>query len=225
MRKTALIAAGVLAAIAAVVVVVVFVFLGFLNSIVKTAIETAGSAATKTKVTVRDVDISVTEGKGTIRGLVLGNPGGYKTPSAMQVDDASIVLDISSVAKNPVVIREVVIVAPQLTYEVGEGGSNIEVIRKNIEGFVGQGGGGKGGQATNSKAPKDKGGATNGEIAEKLIDEITGATSKAITASADVRNLLGDKLPGAARQLLERGGEGVGGALRTILPGQQQQRR
>lgn len=266
MKKGLLIGLGVVGAIVAVVIVVIVVVIGSINAIVKTAIESVGSEATQTKVAVSDVDISTREGRGTIRGFTLGNPSGFKTPNAIALGEATVVLDLTTLTSNTIVIKQVTIAAPQVTYELGDGGANIDVIRRNVESFAGKSGSGSSNAGTKNSGSakkdekkvvienlviqdgkvgvsaallqgrtlsvplpsirlqnigKDKGGATPAEVAEKILQEVTGATSRAVTASADVRNLIGERLPGAARQLIERGGE-AGGAIRNLLPGQQQ---
>jgi hypothetical protein len=271
MKKGLMIGLGVVGALVAIIVVVLVVVVGSIDSIVKTAIETVGSEATQTKVSVNQVEISTREGRGSIRGLTLANPAGYKTQQAIALGDATVVIDLSTLTSGTIVIKQVTIAAPQVTYELGDGGSNIEVIRKNVEAFAGKMGGGSGGPGASRDAKpaakkdekkivienlviqdgkvgvsaallqgrtlsvplpeirlrdigKDKGGASPAEITEKLLAEITNASTRAVAASADVRNLIGDRLP-AARQLLDRAGEGAGGAIRNLLPGQQQQRR
>ena len=57
------------------------------DSLVKRAIVHYGSAITQAKVKVGDVEIDSANGRGRIRGLVLGNPHGFHTPYAFKADD------------------------------------------------------------------------------------------------------------------------------------------
>ncbi|MPY74790.1 MAG: hypothetical protein GEU87_11050 [Alphaproteobacteria bacterium] len=111
-----------------------------LGSLIKTAVEEAGSRTTQVKVTLKDVDAGkVTEGALALRGLVVGNPSGFKTDSAFQLGEISVKVDPSTVTSDTIVIKEVVIAAPHVTYEFAGGGSNIGTIQKNVEKLAGGG--------------------------------------------------------------------------------------
>lgn len=131
----------VLIAVAAVVVVVVaavFVLYSNLDSIVKAAVEDIGSKATGARVTLNEVKLSPTSGEGALRGFTLGNPEGYKTASAMRFGEVSVKLSVASLAGDTVTVNEVVILAPEVTYELGgPAGSNIQAIQRNVNAFAG----------------------------------------------------------------------------------------
>ena len=132
------------AVVVAAVVAVVIVLLSSVDTVVQTAVEEFGSRATKTTVTLDEVDIS-SSGVGALRGFTLGNPQGFKTDSAARLGEIKVDIDIGSVTEDTVIIREIAINAPQITYELGPGGSNIDVIRRNVAAFTGAGGGKGGG--------------------------------------------------------------------------------
>lgn len=126
-----------LAAVIVIVVGAVVLLYSNLDSIVKAAVEDVGSRATKTKVTLDSVDLSPTSGEGKLRGFRMGNPEGFKSDDAMRFGEVGVKLDVASLTKDIIVIKEVMIVAPQVTYEVGNGGiSNIGTIQKNVDGFT-----------------------------------------------------------------------------------------
>ncbi|MGH6621061.1 MAG: hypothetical protein ACREF6_16060, partial [Alphaproteobacteria bacterium] len=81
----------------------------------------------------------VTEGALALRGLVVGNPSGFKTDSAFQLGEISVKVDPSTVTSDTIVVKEVVIAAPHVTYEFAGGGSNIGTIQKNVEKLAGGG--------------------------------------------------------------------------------------
>ena len=108
-----------------------------LDSIVKAAIETYGGNATQAKVSVQTVKISLTSGEGSISGLVIGNPSGFATPHALTLGSVSVKVDTASVTKVPLVIKEVVIAAPSITYERGTSGGNLEKIQENVSRYAG----------------------------------------------------------------------------------------
>jgi len=134
----------------AVAVIIAVIAAGFFylwqnrDRFIKTAIEEAGSRATQVSVTLNKVDTSkITDGAVALRGLVVGNPSGFKTESAFKLGEVSVKVDPSSVMSDTIIVKEVVVAAPQVTYEFGGGGSNIGTIQKNVEKMAGGGSGGE----------------------------------------------------------------------------------
>jgi hypothetical protein len=121
------------AALVGIVVVVVIVVLVGLDDIVKVAVERAGTKVTKVEVTLDEADVSPTKGTAALRGLTVANPPGFKTDYAFALGEISVALDIGSLTDQTILIHEVVVTKPQVTYELGEHGSNIDVIRDNVE--------------------------------------------------------------------------------------------
>jgi len=136
-----------------------FYLLDNLDSLVKTAIEEAGSRVAGVKVSVADVKIAIKEGRGTIKGLTVANPKGFTSPTAISLGEVAVALDTGSITRNPVVITDVLVAAPQVTYELAAGGSNIDAIRKNVQSFAG---GGK-------SEPAAKDGASKKLVVDKLV--------------------------------------------------------
>lgn len=119
------------------VVVGAVVFLASnLDSIVEKAIETLGPDITGVSVKVKKVSLALTDGRGEIDGLVVGNPKGYKEPHSFSLGSIVLAIDPASVTKDVIVIRELVIDAPDMTYAKGAGGSNVEVIQRNVDEYV-----------------------------------------------------------------------------------------
>lgn len=133
MIKKLLIAGGIVV----VIVVAAVAFLASnLDSIVTKAIETLGPEMTGVTVKVSKVGIGLTEGRGEIGGLVVGNPKGYKEPHAFRLGSIRLVLDPATVTKDVIVIRELTIEAPDMIYEKGPGGSNVEAIQRRVDEYV-----------------------------------------------------------------------------------------
>ncbi len=138
----------------------VFTLLRSLDAIVEAAIEKYGSEITGTTVRVASVEIILTDGRGTIRGLTIANPPGFSSGSAFSLGEITLDIEPNSVTENPVVIDEVRVLAPQVAYELDANlGSNIQTILDNIERHVGSGrsssGGGGDGDATgNAQGPE-----------------------------------------------------------------------
>jgi len=107
-----------------------------MDGLVKTGIEKYGPVVTKVPVKVAAVEIKPVDGGGAIRGLEIGNPSGYKTPVALKAGEIRLAIDPATLAKDVVVVREVVIQSPVVNYEAGSSGNNLEAIQKNIEAYV-----------------------------------------------------------------------------------------
>ena len=124
---------GVLAVVViAIVGVVVFIYSN-LDSIVKDAVEEYGPQFTGVSVKLAKVELSPENGQGTLTGLVVGNPKGFQTDSAFKLGSISMNIDISSLTGDTIIIKSIVIDKPDITYEFGDGGSNVDVIGKNVE--------------------------------------------------------------------------------------------
>jgi hypothetical protein len=153
MLKKILIGVG---ALVVVVVAAVALLMSNLDSIVKTAIEEVGSKVAGVPVRVSAVKISLTEGRGTLQGLTVGNPAGFKTANAFALGEVTLGIDPASATANPVVVTEITVLAPQVTYELGEQGSNIEAIQKNVQAATGGAKGGKPAKADEPAAKDEK---------------------------------------------------------------------
>jgi len=104
-----------------------------LDGIVKTAIETYGSEATKTEITVADVKLKLEEGSAMIGGLNVANPKGFTDKHIFRLGAISTKIDTATVTKNPVVIDELIISSPEVFYEIDHAGaSNVDALKRNL---------------------------------------------------------------------------------------------
>ena len=132
MKRWLLIGGGLVGGLIVVIAIVLFFVVSSLDSIIKAAVEKYGSEVTQVEVRLDKAKVSITSGEGSLRGLTVGNPEGFKTDRAFSLGEISVALDVGTVTQNPVVIKEIVILAPEVTYELGSGGSNIDVILRNV---------------------------------------------------------------------------------------------
>lgn len=102
---------------------------------IKAAIEDQGSRATAVAVKVDAVDLSLTDLKAGIRGLTVGNPSGFETARAVSLGEVSVKIN-KEWSTNLIVIDEIMVRAPEITYEIGSSGSNIAAIQQNVESFM-----------------------------------------------------------------------------------------
>ena len=79
----------------------------FLGNIVKAGIETVGPKITQTTITVDAVDLSLLTGSARVKGLVVGNPEGYKAPNAISVGLAAVSVSPMSVLSDKIVVESI----------------------------------------------------------------------------------------------------------------------
>ncbi len=112
---------------------------GNLDSIVQRAISRYGSQMTQAKVTVDAVQIRTADGLGVVRGLVVGNPEGFKSAHAVKVGVIEVAVDIRTLTDDVVVVKRIVIESPDVIYEKASSGTNFEAIQRNISHAVASG--------------------------------------------------------------------------------------
>ncbi|MBI5791344.1 MAG: hypothetical protein HZA63_07705 [Rhodocyclales bacterium] len=140
---------------------------GNIDHMVRDAIASYGSAMTRAKVSVGDVAISTTSGKGSIRRLEIGNPSGFKTSHALKVERIDIAIDVGTIAKDVIIIHSIIIDGPDVIYEKGEGTTNFDAIQKNIAAYLG---------------PTDKGKKDTGP--KLIVEALTISNTKAHASAA-----------------------------------------
>lgn len=142
MRKLVLVGGiGIVVAVAAGITLLVT----GLGSVVGYAIEKSGSAVTETRVRVAGVDLKLREGRCAIEGVRVASPANFEAPDVFVLNGISVDLDVDSVRKDPVVVKEIRIRAPEVHAEfLKDGSSNVDQIRKNAMSHTGAAGGGDG---------------------------------------------------------------------------------
>ena len=118
---------------------VVYRVMGSLDRIVKSGVETFGPEITQADVRLENVDVDLSSGKLAMDGLLIGNPKGFETAQALKLDQISVKMDLSTLTKDPIVIEEILIQAPAVTYELAGNGSNLDALTKNIDAYTGAG--------------------------------------------------------------------------------------
>lgn len=106
----------------------------FLDDAIKRGVETYGPELTKVSVKLDSVSLMLLSGSGKIKGLVIGNPEGFKSPSAIEVGTGGLALKPASVFSDKIVVQSILLEGPMLTYETDLKSSNLGKIRSNLEG-------------------------------------------------------------------------------------------
>ena len=191
------------------------------DALVKRAIERFGPEITGVAVTVKRVKLEPAEGKGSIAGLEVGNPPGYKSPSSLSLGEMRLAIDFATVTADVVHLKELVIDAPVITYERGPGGDNLGEIQKTV--------GGKSG-AKQSSGPGKKFvinslRVTNAKV--RFSDTVTlpmpdlhlrdvGKQSNGATAG-EITRMVWDALAGSANNLVSRSGGTIREGVKSLF--------
>ena len=137
-NKIVKIIVGILVVLVILLVVVGLVVGTQLGAIVKAGMETVGPKVTQTSLTVDKVNVSLLSGSAGVKGLVLGNPEGYKAPQSISVGDAAISLAPGSVLSDKIVIHSIEVRAPEITFEGNPfGANNLTKIMDNVNAMAG----------------------------------------------------------------------------------------
>jgi hypothetical protein len=112
-----------------------------LDVIVKVALEHYAPDIAGVSVKVGDVKISPRDGRGSVKGVEIGNPPGFSAPRAARLGEIAVAIDPDTATGPIVLIHDITIDAPLITYERGNQGTNLDVIQRNIDGYVKRAGG------------------------------------------------------------------------------------
>lgn len=104
-----------------------------LDHLVARVIETQGSAATGTNVSVGGVSIRLREASGDISRLTVANPGGFRGV-ALEFGNFSIDIDGSTVTSDPVVINEVIVREARVNVLQQGTANNLKALLDNLSG-------------------------------------------------------------------------------------------
>ena len=110
--------------------------LNSLDVIVKTALEHWGPDVVGAPVSVGSVNISARNGKGAIYGLEIGSPAGFSAKRAARFGELRVALEPSTLTEKVIVIHEIAIDAPTLTFERNNKVSNLEAIQSRIDAYA-----------------------------------------------------------------------------------------
>jgi uncharacterized protein involved in outer membrane biogenesis len=155
---------GSLIALVVLIIVAVVAIGFFLNDIVKKGVETLGPEIAKVSVKLDSVSLSLLSGSGKVKGLVIGNPEGYKSPQAISVGMASVSVSPGSLLSDKIAVKSVHVESPEITFEGGLGGNNLTKILDNVDSFTGT--------STNKSAAAQKNAATKIEVDDLLITDV-----------------------------------------------------
>jgi len=122
----------------AVLAIIGIVIVGMsLNALVKTGVETMGSKVLGVPVTLKEVNIALLSGgkdmRVSLNELVIKNPDEYETDYAFSFSNIRVLVDRNSVLTSTIVINEIIIDRPVITFEGSLLGSNLGDIQGNLK--------------------------------------------------------------------------------------------
>ena len=107
------------------------------ESLVAEGIEQTVPAITKTDIQVGDISVGPVRGVASLENLVIGNPAGFTEPHALRLGKVEAKLDIESLFSDKIVIHDIDIVDPEIVFENGKGGQNLQQINENVQAYIG----------------------------------------------------------------------------------------
>jgi hypothetical protein len=112
----------------------VFAAGSFLDAGIKRGVEYVGPKVTKVDVKLNSVSLSLLSGSGQIKDLVVGNPEGFKSPSAISVGSSSLAVNPGSILSDKIIVKSINVQAPEITFETSDlFNSNLKKIMNNID--------------------------------------------------------------------------------------------
>jgi uncharacterized protein involved in outer membrane biogenesis len=116
----------------AVIFILIVALVLSLDHIIKAGVNTMGPKLAGVPVTLEKVSVNPFSGLVHIKGLVIGNPQGFNTPSAMELGEFKIELAMGSLFTDTIVIKQILIEAPQITFEKSLKSSNLSTLQANL---------------------------------------------------------------------------------------------
>ncbi len=199
--KKVLIGIGVTLLVIVIVVIIGINF--FAGSLVKTGVEKFAPGILGVPVTVENVNIGILRGKASIKGLVVGNPEKFKSDYLFSLGKLSVKLDLKSLSTDTIIVNEIIIKAPEISYELALGSSNIGTLLDNLA---------KEEDADNKEVKEEKPADPNAPPAKKVIIEKILLTDGTVSINVTALGGHGATVPLPKIEMTDVGKEKEGGA-------------
>jgi hypothetical protein len=133
MKKLRKVLLGIVIGIVTLVIAAVVLVNLFADRAVKIGIESAATKALNVGVTVDDAKLSIMAGKLALENLVINNPPGYQYDKLLRLQNAKITVDIRSLLRDTVEIKEIKLDGAEVVLEQkGITGNNLQDIIKSL---------------------------------------------------------------------------------------------
>lgn len=105
-----------------------------METIVKKVVHKYGSEITGTSVNLKNFDIKLSTGEANVKKITVANPKGYKSKNLFSLEGISVKLNISSLTEDTIIIENILIDKPVVTYEMlSLTQNNVSDILQNIQ--------------------------------------------------------------------------------------------
>jgi len=166
MKKIMLWGLGVLFVLLLLVVLAIDLFL---DDAIRHGVVTYGPRYTKVDIGLKSVKLSLLTGSGTLRGLTVGNPEGFKSPEALKLGTLSLSLKPGSLLSDKIIVRSLHLESPEVTYETDFKTSNLKKIQQNLDQSTGGGKPPPPAPTPSSKVKEEKAAGRKLEVDDLLI--------------------------------------------------------
>ena len=108
-----------------------------LDSAVKKIVNKYGSEVTGTEVNLEGFSLHPTTGEAAIRQITIANPQNYKMPYLFELNNISVKVDLKSLTSDTVIIEDITVDKPAITYEMlSLTQNNIKEIQNNVNSYL-----------------------------------------------------------------------------------------
>lgn len=124
------------------------------GSLIKSAVETLGPELLGVDVSLDAAEISLTEGTGELRGLVIGNPAGFDGPHSFSLGRIKLGLDPMAQSESLITLKTIEIDAADLALIAQGKDTNLQALMDNLSGDSGSAEGEPASTDSSADAPK-----------------------------------------------------------------------
>ncbi|MFH0944474.1 MAG: hypothetical protein V2A76_04680 [Planctomycetota bacterium] len=112
----------------------------FAGDLLKKGVEEGGTWALGSKTSLSSASLSVLSGEVSMEGLNVASPEGFEAKSAMSVGLIDVKAAVGSFLSDTLEIDHIDIGSPEITLEIGTGGSNLGALMDHLKSKTGGGG-------------------------------------------------------------------------------------
>ena len=157
-----------------------------LEMIVKKVVNKYGSEVTGTDVNLQGFNIDLKNGQATVKEITVANPANYKTKYAVQLGQISVKVNIKSLTSDTIVIDEIAVNKPVISYEMMSlTQNNIADIINNVNKFSASSHNDNVAAPTQTEAA-DKSSASSKKVIIKKVVISNGEINGAMTAAPEI---------------------------------------
>lgn len=104
------------------------------QSLVRSLVRKYGTQAVGTSVNIGKINLSLLDGKGGVSNITVANPKGYSSDHIIELGNVSVNVDTKSLTEKTIVINEIRVDAPKITYEILDlRHNNVKDILQNLQ--------------------------------------------------------------------------------------------